>query len=439
MVEFEFTDEQKNVIKTFMKFMANPKERFMIIQGQAGTGKSTMIKGLIDTMNKQYKLMRTLLCKNTEKEEFKIVLSATTNKAAAILCELANDPFVRTVHSTLGLSLRKNFQTGKEDLIKTKRWVPLNNTILIMDEASMLDEDTFNYLNETLVGKSKAVFIGDVFQLAPIKQKRSTMQEMLHKVPTATMNKVLRHGGSILEAATAFREVVETGYFQDILLSNDVIYVDGPTFKDEVETAFKSSKYGPHTAKVLAWSNSRVLEYNAHLRKIRGLGENLEVGETVVTNNCIISQGTMIPVDSEVEITGFNMTDELHGVQGSWIELNGKITAFLPNNYADAKTLMKRIAKAANAEQKEGEKKKLWSQYFSIKDSWLDLRSQYASTVHKSQGSSYDEVFIDLWDIGRCNSPSDTARMLYVAISRARNRVILSGELPAKYRSPMAA
>ena len=100
---------------------------------------------------------------------------------------------------------------------------------------------------------------------------------------------------------------------------------------------------------------------------------------------------------------------------------------------------MQRIAKKAKATDEPKERKQLWSQYFDIKDTWLDLRSQYASTVHKAQGSSYDEVFIDLWDIGRCNRPSDTARMLYVSISRARKRVILSGELPEKYRSFVAA
>ena len=42
-------------------------------------------------------------------------------------------------------------------------------------------------------------------------------------------------------------------------------------------------------------------------------------------------------------------------------------------------------------------------------------------------------VFIDLDNIGSCNNPDQVARMLYVAISRARNRIFLFGKLPAKY------
>ena len=436
-MEFEYSDDQKNAIKAFMKFLINPKEKFMIIQGNAGTGKSTMIKAMIEAMNKEYKLLQTLLCQNPKEDKFEIILSATTNKAAAVLCELSNNPTVRTVHSTLGLVLKKNFHTGTEDLVKTNRWMPLNNTILIMDEASMLDQITFDYMNETLIGKSKAVLIGDVFQLAPIKQKKSTMQTMLHNIPTATMNKVLRHGGDILEAANAFREVVKTNCFEDILLSDAVIHIDGPSFKKEVVTAFLDPKYTPEKAKILAWSNDRVQEYNRYLRKARGLGERFQKEESVVTNNPIINDGHLIPVDTEVKITHVYGETTKHKVNGQEVIINGIITAFLPDNYKDAKILMKKLAKEANSKEIQNDpkrKKELWEEYFNIKDTWLDLRSQYASTVHKAQGSSYDKVFIDLDDIGRCNIATDVARMLYVAISRSRKRVILSGELPAKYR-----
>lgn len=439
-MEITLTDEQKNVIKTFMKFLVDPKEKFMIIQGAAGTGKTTMIKAMLESIHKEYKLLKTLLCKNPDEQDFDIVLTATTNKAVAVLRELADNPNVRTVHSTLGLTLKKNYRTGTEDLVTTNRWHEMPNTILILDEASMLDATTFDFMKATLTGRSKAVLIGDIFQLAPVKQKESAMQSMLEKVPTAIMSKVLRHGGSILEAATSFRDVVQSSVFEDILLSDAVIHVDGLTFKEEVEAAFLSPKYAPNKAKILAWSNDRVQDYNAHLRQACGLGAQFQTGELVVTNNPIISQGHIIPVDSEVEITYLGEAVELHDVPGRTVEVDGKVTAFLPDTYKDAKKLMKQLARKAKAlKDKPRERKRLWAQYFEIKDTWLDLRSQYASTVHKAQGSSYDEVFIDLYDIGRCNSPSDTARMLYVAISRARKRVILSGELPLKYRSQVAA
>jgi ATP-dependent exoDNAse (exonuclease V) alpha subunit len=57
----------------------------------------------------------------------------------------------------------------------------------------------------------------------------------------------------------------------------------------------------------------------------------------------------------------------------------------------------------------------------------------YAKTVHKSQGSTHDDVYIDLGNISTCHNPNQAARMLYVAFSRARNRVFLFGQLAEKY------
>ena len=65
----------------------------------------------------------------------------------------------------------------------------------------------------------------------------------------------------------------------------------------------------------------------------------------------------------------------------------------------------------------------------TIERTWIDLRAAYAQTVDKSQGSTYDKVFIDLDDISHCTSGARIARMLYVAVSRARHQVIFTGDL----------
>jgi ATP-dependent exoDNAse (exonuclease V) alpha subunit len=74
-----------------------------------------------------------------------------------------------------------------------------------------------------------------------------------------------------------------------------------------------------------------------------------------------------------------------------------------------------------------------WKPYYDLKDNFADFRPRDACTVHKSQGSTKDLVLVDLNNIGSCNFTVMTARMLYVAISRARHRVILYGNLPPKY------
>ena len=64
-----------------------------------------------------------------------------------------------------------------------------------------------------------------------------------------------------------------------------------------------------------------------------------------------------------------------------------------------------------------------------LKNKFPDLRTRAAATVYKAQGSTHDSVFIDLDDIGKCRNDNLLARMLYVAISRARSQVLLTGDI----------
>ena len=77
--------------------------------------------------------------------------------------------------------------------------------------------------------------------------------------------------------------------------------------------------------------------------------------------------------------------------------------------------------------------KKDWPSYFWFKENVFDLRLPYACTVHKSQGNTYDEVLVDCGSFKICDSPATAARLLYVAVSRAKNKVLFYGKLPKKY------
>jgi energy-coupling factor transporter ATP-binding protein EcfA2 len=426
------TDEQRMAIKTFLKFLQDPNEKYMIIQGAAGCGKTTLIKHLIKAMDRQRDLYKVLLTKDPKKGDFEVMITAVTNKAAAVLRGLSEYP-VSTIHSALSLKVKNNFKTGKTDLIRTHEWKLLYNKLIIVDEASMMDTQKLYKELETAACDSKIVLIGDIYQLAPVKQKQSVMDIL--DCTRVTLNKVMRHAGTILQTASLFRDVVESGIFQEIPTHPDVLHVDGPAFKAEVDSVFLDPNIKPNDAKMLAYTNSRVQEYNRYIRSIRGLPEAFQVGETVITNNAIIHPKGVRPVDSQVTITGIdsNTTTRYH-VKGCYVELDDKIKAFMPYNFLDTKAALKMIATSAKNKGTYS-----WTDYFAIKEQWLDLRPTYASTVHKAQGSTYEKVFIDLSDIGRCTVASDVARMLYVAISRAQKQVILYGSLPPRYRSQATA
>ena len=62
-----------------------------------------------------------------------------------------------------------------------------------------------------------------------------------------------------------------------------------------------------------------------------------------------------------------------------------------------------------------------------------NLRLAYCFTVHKAQGSTYDEVLIDLDSFNSCWDKDVAARLLYVAVSRAKHRVLFFGSLPKRF------
>ena len=421
---FQLTQDQQHALSVFCQFLQKPNEKYMIIDGAAGCGKSTLVAHLYGALQAHLKMYELLLCKKPDKGKFKAFFTATTNKAAVALREITGLE-TKTIHSLLGLKVQSDYDTGEVQLLKREDYALLYNHLIIIDEGSMIDDRLFKLIDETACD-CKIVIIGDKYQLAPIWQKVSIMEKL--NCTKVTLHKVMRHAGPILHTASIFRDVVETGIFSDIPLSADVIHVDGPTFQKLIDQAFTNKKYRTNKAKVLAWTNSRVQAYNQHIRSIKGYPELYQEGEIVFTNNPIIYGEGIIPTESAVEITSVSDPIEQREVTGYLLQLDSKISAFMPASAWEAKLRLKKAAQEKN-----------WSEYFHIKDYWLDLRPAYASTVHKAQGSSYDTVFIDLKDIGKCNISSDVARMLYVSISRAVNKVVLYGDLPKKYRGAIAA
>ena len=78
-------------------------------------------------------------------------------------------------------------------------------------------------------------------------------------------------------------------------------------------------------------------------------------------------------------------------------------------------------------------RQKRHAMYAALNDFILDIRAFEAMTIHKSQGSTFETVYINLSDLGKCRNPYVVSRLLYVAVSRASNRVVFTGSLPKEY------
>lgn len=434
MSQIILTPDQDKANNAFLDFLVSD-ENFFVIQGAAGTGKSFLIKHLLQTFYAKYKSYCLLLQKDVQ--QFDIKVTATTNKAVTVVDDFLHDLIAQrpdlnvcTIFSLLGLKVVNNRETGQTTLSFNQNQAPKLlsgkgiTPLVFIDEASFIGEDLHQIVEAVLhkQANAKVVYIGDKYQLAPINQTFSAMDIL--QCNKVELDEVIRNGGHILATGTQFRKAVETGVFQPIRYNtNDLIHTKGPQFQQLVETSFGASDWTPDKSKVLAWTNEQVQAYNKHIRTFLGLPALFKEGETVITNEFIKGKHFSRSVDSQVRISRIDkQLVTMMDVEGHMVELEHEHVGFMPVSHRAVKQLLKRLA----ADEK-------WKKYFEVKETWLDLRAIYASSIHKAQGSTYETVFIDLPDIGKNWNASDVARLLYVAITRASKQVVCYGYLPHRY------
>jgi hypothetical protein len=407
---------QQDAYDAVFSFLMSKEQDIFVLRGFAGTGKSTLVKKIFHDLPKVRKMDKLL--GGTSVLNMNIQLTATTNKAAEAL-EYITGYSVVTTHSFLGIIPLKDYSTGKSELGVKRGAEKIHNTIIVIDEASFVDRDMLSLIIRQTVN-CKILFIGDPAQLAPIKANSTPVFDA--SFPSISLTEVLRQakGNPIIELATAFRETVTSGkFFSFSPDDNHIIHLSGHDFEQAVIQEFNRPDWKYTSSKVLAWTNARVVEYNHAIRNIVQGAPQLQVGDYAVSNQ-YVSGTYKIKTDQLVyisQITPSIRRTAVGEIAGFDIELDHVSQVFMPASLEEKKELLKAAKDKSN-----------FSLVKVISEEWVDLRAAYACTINKSQGSTYDTVFIDLSDIKRCNSGNQIARMLYVAVSRARHKVIFTGD-----------
>jgi len=414
MTAITLTPDQQNALEKFTQFLTDPSEQVFVLEGYSGTGKTTLVKTLLDQLPN---LMKTAKLINPNLKKYDIELTATTNKAAENF-GMITGMAVSTIHSYLGLRVHTDYETNTTKLIPSKNNSFKEGHLLFIDEASYIDKDLLGWIFK-LTKNCKIVFMGDPAQLTPVKSSATPVFDA--NFLKAQLSQVVRQaeGNPIVDLSTKFRETVTSGeFFKFVPDGHHIQYMDRDTFNKAVETEFCRPEWRYSHSKFLAWTNKRVIDYNHHIRD-RALGDpNFQVGDYAICNKFVTSNKKTIKTDQLVCITGISDPTEKHGVLGNWMTLDYQIELFFPKSLEAKKNALKmaRTLQEYNVVEE-------------IENRWVDLRAAYACTINKAQGSTFDRVFIDLDDIARCNSGDQIARMLYVGVSRAREQVFLTGDL----------
>ena len=368
-------------------------------------------------------------------------ISATTNKAASIYKNAS------TIHSLLNLRLKNDLNTGNtylEETPNTRYTInSLSNCVIFIDECSMINEELYSYLSQVLNNKRvKLIYIGDKNQLPPVNSKFSIFNLGIKQVeleePVRYKDKDLK------ELADILKSNIETGLFNPIHIpinSSTLYWLNADDFQKEVDNYFK--EYSPDN-KILAYTNEQVNAYNNYIQALRNSKAYLIKDRNYILNTAFNGSDLKnrliklsIPSGTEITITNISRTKRSKQREEQLLlttkikvplveitfTLNGTLSTVIAT--ADPVALKKAINVVAKA--------KKWPLYFFFRDKILNLSPGDALTVHKNRGSTYKNVFIDLNDICSCRKENELQRLLYVACTRASEKVFLCGTIPHKF------
>lgn len=392
------TNSQELGLKEISKFL-NSKNTCICLSGKPGVGKSFFIKECVVPL--------------AESRNIPVILTATTNKAANVIDGI-------TTYSAFGLKMQFNESTGKYD-IDQRYLKQIYCSLLIIDEASMLDKQLLDIILKN-VRRSKIIFVGDMNQLPPVGYSA----DVFSKYPVIELTDVVRQKKQdLIDCIESAKDCIKNATIFEPRASANVHILNNAEDAQEVLKTFGNSD------KILSYTNKRVIAFNQVYRDLHDKPSEFRVGDLVVNksyaapfgipdkmlmgNTLYAEEESIITDISEPHLANMNGKDIEFEVQT--VHLLGKEFPFyIPCNPQLYRTFLNNFAN-----QKD------WKMYYFFREKMAELRDNNACTVHASQGSTYDRVYIDYKDIvkGKGQTVGNKARMLYVALSRAKEEIYI--------------
>lgn len=380
-----------------LDFINSKVGKFFVLNAPAGFGKSYLLE-------------------NIEKEvSLPFVKCATTNKAARLINGV-------TVHKAFGFRVYNNTITGKVDTVTSKNTKTISNSVICIDESSMLSGYMLDLIDDWSKG-SKVILIGDECQLAPVGEKN--IPAFNSGYPSATLTEPMRQSqnSDLYKLCHKMRTGVEMT--QSMSMFNGVNVALVSDMSEYLRLLSDSMNQDRQETKVITYTNRQAIRYNEFVREALNLPINFVGNDIVISRNFSksVCGDSLIGVEDCLQIRSF-------GREGTYLEIpyiEVRLDVYTGRGQVDTSHVF-RMPKSIDtwkAAIDKTQNDKNWQRFFILKESFVDLRAGYGLTSHSAQGSTYDTVFVDLADIESCKSMDMKVRMIYVAISRAKYKVVV--------------
>lgn len=445
-VPYDPTDQQIELIAALARFCssATPHDSVFLLNGYAGTGKTSLCAALVRALNGV---------------GVGTVLLAPTGRAAKVFSSFAAHP-AYTIHRRIYSSAGNGITSDRSMAVAENR---SHNTVFIVDEASMIGGDmaTSNLL-EDLVHyvysgiNCRMILLGDTAQLPPVGCEDSpamnpdNLRSMGLRVVRATLTATVRQtaDSGILYNATWLRRAMRqpTLPVPRLLASHfpDVEVVPGEELEDRLSRSYAET--GLLNTILVTRSNRRATDFNAAVRS-----SILYCEEEITRDDIILVAKNNYFWSREVKGLDFlangdmAVVEQVYGTELRYGLRFADVALHMPDRNVtfDTKIILdslyieeasmgrQRMLDLFNAiisdpddnETSEATRaaNALKSPYFNA----LQVKFGYAVTCHKAQGGQWADVYVDLSYIPPEAMGMDFYRWLYTAVTRATSRLCL--------------
>lgn len=468
------TNQQNIALSKIKDFLNEKNAPIFILKGYAGTGKTTLVK---------------YLCEMLKEDERKFMLTAPTGRAARILSKKTGEQ-ARTIHSAIyapDLSFQDDQEEGENERIQFPlKYEEFENTLMIVDEASMISDktedesyllfgsgslmsDIFTYMRIDENNNNKIIFVGDPAQLPPVNDNFSPAldkdyisDKYMLECRDETLTEIVRQSRESLipEYSLKIRSSLEKELFNSFDLAEGKDVKHNHFFDDLRFSEIDEDRI------VVSFTNKRSLYYNKRIRKDI---LHISTDEVVKGDRLLVVQNNRkykLFNGDFIEVTEiYPGSKELHSIKlrgkeefifefirakisflnelNQSLEIEAKL--LLNHIYSDKKglSLKEQIALRILAEREENFSrpfKKLFknnpSAYNTALEKYLEKLSAseyfnavqvkfgYAVTCHKAQGGEWKDVIVDFNDF-KSYTNEFFYRWSYTAITRASEKLFL--------------
>lgn len=448
---FEPTQDQRNALHIFARFMTNRSENAaMILRGSAGTGKTSLAGAIVRAVNRL---------------RIKVSLLAPTGRAAKVF-SLNAGLAASTIHRKIYREKAFNGADGQFQLNNNM----FRDMLFMVDEASMISLSQSNTtfgsgrLLDDLVqyvyssgANCRLLLIGDKAQLPPVGEQESpalradVLKAYGLQVYECDLNEVLRQSQhlGILWNATAIREMITYNtatQLPQIHLKGfaDISIVQGNELIESLASSY--SAVGMDETMVITRSNKRANIFNQGIRNtILGREEELTTGDLVMvvknkylekdrsTDISFIANGdhaVVRRVRNIRELYGFRFADvalefpDYNNTELDTVVVLDTLTTEAPalTHEQNDKLFQSVMEDYADVPRKADRMKQLREdEYFNA----MQIKFGYAVTCHKAQGGQWAHIYLDQGYMTDEMLTPDYLHWLYTAFTRATEHLYL--------------